>query len=101
MVDTRDDAAIEQGMRLYQEKLQPVLEPEMNGKALAIHLPSGDYEIANSHTEARKALRIRHQVNSQTEGYIVSRTIGPPTPTDLDMASRFIAGEKHDCWLLQ
>lgn len=28
-------------------------------------------------------------------GQIVTLTIGPPTPTDIDMAARFLAGQKQ------
>lgn len=83
--------ASQRGVTIYREKLRPILEPEHNGEAVAIHVGTGDYTVARSHTEARRTLLERHE----PDGLIVTLTIGPPTPTDIDMASRFLAGQKQ------
>jgi len=62
----------EQGQAIYDERLKAVLEPEFNGQEVAIHLDSGDYEVAKNATYARRALRAR-----QPTGLILTTNIGP------------------------
>jgi hypothetical protein len=81
----------QRGVAIYREKLKSVLEPEHNGEAVAIHVGTGDYVVARSQTEARRTLLKRHK----PDGQIVTLTIGPPTPTDIDMAARFLTGQKQ------
>ena len=79
------------GLAIYQERLKPLLEPEHNGKAVAIHVDTGEYAVARNHTLAREALLERYK----PDGKIVTLTIGPPTAADLDMAYRILAGQKR------
>jgi hypothetical protein len=62
---------------IYNGKLKPVLEPERNGQIVAIHIDSGDFEIARNSPDARFALRRRHR-----RGPIVTMDIGPVDPID-------------------
>ena len=66
------DALSERGMALYREKIQPVVEPEQNGKHIAIHLDTGDYAVAANGPDAWRAMRAR-----QPEGLIMTTIIGP------------------------
>ncbi len=81
----------QRGVTIYREKLRPILEPEHNGEAVAIHVETGDYAVAPSHGRACQKLRERHE----PDGQIVTLTIGPPTDTDIDMGYRFLAGQKQ------
>ncbi len=79
------------GLAIYQERLKPLLEPEHNGKAVAIHVETGEYAVARTHTLALDALLKRYE----PDGKIVTLTIGPPTAADFDMAYRMLAGQKR------
>jgi hypothetical protein len=80
----------EQGRAIYEERLKPLLESEHSGKAVAVHVDTGDYAIADNHSDAARALLARHA----PDGRIVTLTIGPPTDTDLRLAARITAGRK-------
>ncbi|MGO8670322.1 MAG: hypothetical protein ACLQVD_02995 [Capsulimonadaceae bacterium] len=58
--------------RIYNDKLRATLEPQHNGELVAIHIESGDFEIARSSPQAWKALRKR-----QPTGQIDVIDIGP------------------------
>lgn len=47
--------AAEMGQRIYDEKYRPTLEPEQNGKFLAVDLESGTASLGRSSTEAMAA----------------------------------------------
>lgn len=74
---------------IYDVQLKARLEPENNGKAVAVHVDSGDYIVADTHTAAGKAMDERHP-----EGLFVTLTIGPPTKSDFTVAQRILAGQK-------
>ncbi len=61
------------GHAIYNQTLKATLEPHYNGQEVAIHLDSGDYEVAGNSPHARKALRAR-----RPEGLIMTTNIGPP-----------------------
>lgn len=82
--DGRSELA-ERALAFYKDTLQARLEPEHDGKGLAIHPDSGDYAIAPTPTHASRALWQRHP-----EGGIVTMRIGP-TP-DFALAARILAG---------
>ena len=42
----------EEGERIYRERLKTLLEPEFNGKIVAIEVDSGDYFIGDTVVEA-------------------------------------------------
>ncbi len=60
------------GWAIYQEKVKPAFEPHENGKIVAIHLDSGDYEVAKTSSLASKAIRNRHP-----DGLLMVTDIGP------------------------
>src|SRR5258708_6894524 len=57
---------------IYDNRLRPLLEPEHNGKVVAVDLRSEDYEVATRSLPAWKALKAR-----RPEGQIVFIVIGP------------------------
>lgn len=79
-----------QRAKLIYERLRAVLEPQNIGKAVAIHVDSEDYAVADSHSAARRDLESSHP-----EGAIVTFTLGPPTPDDFAVAYRILAGQKQ------
>lgn len=66
------DRLSEQGFAYYNERLKSLLEPEQNGRVVAIHLASGDYAVAANSPSAMRALR-----DKQPEGMIMTMVIGP------------------------
>ena len=74
MTQEQQDAAFadatERGRAMY-DRLQPQLEPLQDGKAVAIHLNSGEYIIADTLPEAR-----RRMYRQRPDGMLYSRTIG-------------------------
>lgn len=62
------------GAAIYEEKLKAILEPEHNGKSVAIHIDTGEYAIADNWALARQAIHKRLH-----EGMVYSRTIGVET----------------------
>ena len=80
------------GRALYDNTLKAVLEPRYNGQEVAIHLDSGDYEVAKNTPHARRALRARHP-----DGLIMTTNIGPARIDGLTLrmlASQLLSGEK-------
>ncbi len=61
------------GRAIYDQTLKAILEPQYDGQEVAIHLDSGDYEVAKNSPRARRALRAR-----RPEGLIMTTNIGPP-----------------------
>ena len=59
-------------MRFTTTRLKAVLEPAYNGQVVAIHLDSGDYEIAKYSRSAWAALRVR-----RPDGMMMVTDIGP------------------------
>lgn len=76
---------------LYDAKLKSLVEPQYIGKAIAIHIDSEDYAIGDSHGDAAQKFLQRHS----RDGRIVTLTIGPPTDSDLRLASRMLSGSKR------
>jgi hypothetical protein len=65
------DELSRRALALYREKLAAELEPEQDGKGLAIHPDSGDYLVANNPTYAGHAMRVKHP-----EGGFITLRIG-------------------------
>ena len=59
-------------LSFYDERLKPLLEPQENGRMVAIHLPSGEYLIEDTYPCALQALRELHPA-----GMIIALHIGP------------------------
>ena len=81
----------QQGRAIYEGRLKSHLEPGQSGKAVAIHVDTGDYAVGENHSDAVRALLARHE----PDGRIVTLTIGPPTDADLRLAARMTAGRKR------
>ena len=85
-----DDDVAERGNALYTEQLKGKLEQGHVGQYVAIHVESGDYEVAGWSGDATRALRKRH-----ANGLLFVRVIGPPTERERRMASRLMAAEQE------
>lgn len=66
--------AARKGLSLYDEKLKSQLEPTQNGRAIALHVDTGDYVIADSLPAARREMFERYP---DPQGRILCRVIGP------------------------
>ena len=49
------------GNAIYDQTLKAILEPRYNGYEVAIHLDSGDYEVASSACPPARGLDYDHQ----------------------------------------
>jgi hypothetical protein len=87
MPPTPTDDLTERGLALYERDLKPLLEPKYDGQFVAIHVDSGDYEVARSSADAMRAILKRHSI----DGRLVMRKIGDEP--EYGLASRIIAGE--------
>lgn len=79
-----DDLA-ERGLRIY-DTLKADLEPEQNGRVVAVHVDTSAYATGRNSHEAVQYLRKTHP-----EGRLVILTIGPEP--DYALAARLLAGE--------
>ena len=77
----------ERGREYYREHLQAILEPEQNGKGIAINPDTGVYVIGDNMTLASRAMRAQHP-----GGGFVVMTIGPEP--NYALAARFLAGKR-------
>ena len=77
----------ERGLAIYEDKLKAILEPEMSGQYVAIHVPSSDFAVGRSSGDAMREILNRHPV----DGQLVIRKIGPEP--DYGMVARVLAGE--------
>lgn len=82
-----DDVA-RRGLALYNEQLKNILEPEHNGKAIAINVDTGEYVIADDLPDARRLLREKYPPKTIS----MSRVIGPET--DAGFITRVVYGRK-------
>lgn len=80
------------GLTYYDEKLKAILEPERNNEFVAIHVDSGDYEVAKTSGKATRAILERHPI----DGRLVIRKIGPEP--EYGLAARILAGEMHEAY---
>jgi len=77
------------GLAIYNEKLKDQLEPQQNGRAIALHVDTGEYVVADTLSEARREMYRRYP---HPNGRILSRTIGPST--DDALLNRIVSGRK-------
>ena len=75
---------VEIAVEFYENRLKPILEPQHNGRSVAIDAESREYELGDSHREAARNLKARLTRHSR----IVTLTVGPPTPYDIALAQR-------------
>lgn len=83
----RDDVT-RRGLAIYEEQLRKTVERQHLGKVVAIHVDTGDYVVAEESPDAMRAMMARHP-----EGQMFIRRIGPPTASDLRLATRVVAAE--------
>ncbi|HEY3138944.1 MAG TPA: hypothetical protein VGL29_23185 [Blastocatellia bacterium] len=69
----REEAA-EAGEHIYEQLLRRLLEPNENGKIVAIHIPSHDYFLGDSILEASD--RLREEYPTAAQGDIYTRGVG-------------------------
>ena len=50
---------VARGKEIYQEQIQPLVEPQEKGKFVIIDIESGDYEVHEEHVVAARRLRER------------------------------------------
>jgi len=81
---SREELA-ERALAFYKNTLKDKLEPEYDGKGIAVHPDSGEYVIAATPTHASREMWKRHP-----EGRFISLRIGP-TP-DYALSARILAG---------
>ena len=58
--EDRLDEVGERGMAIYEDRLKDGLEPSFNRQFVAIHVDTGDYEVAPDHLTAAKRARAKH-----------------------------------------
>ena len=85
MTDEEHEALTKRGLAIYEETLKPILEPAYDNKYVAIHVDTGDYEVADSTGDAMRAMRKR-----RTEGRLLMRRIG--NEPEWGLAARIMAG---------
>lgn len=79
------DEVSQRGLEIYENRLKALLEPERNGEKVAIHIESGDHEVAPFTGAAVRALRTTHPT-----GQVVTLSIGPQP--DYGLAARLFGG---------
>jgi len=76
------------GEQWYETKIRALVEPEFHNHYVAIHVDSGDYEVAKSTAEASRALTKRRP---EAMGRMMTRRIGDEL--DYGLIARVLAGE--------
>ena len=66
------------GLEIYDNQLRESLEPHFNGHVVAIHVDSGDFEVAPSSGDAMRAMRKRRPT-----GKLLLHTVGETSDTGL------------------
>lgn len=79
------------GMAIYENRLKAVLEPTCDRQFVAIHLDSGDYEVARTSGNAMRAIRKKHP----RDGRLFIRKIGDEPEYQLSARILGSAIEKH------
>lgn len=80
------DQLADRGLAIYNDKLRATLEPQQNGRVVAIHVDSEECALGRNSHEAVRAIRGTHP-----EGRLVIITVGPEP--DYALAARLMAGE--------
>ena len=69
----REEAA-RTGERIYERRLKAVLEPDSQGRVVAIHIPSEDYFVGDSLLDASDLLRDKYPLAAH--GDVYARVVG-------------------------
>lgn len=86
-VSANSDDLTQRGLAIYEQTLKSLLEPAQNGRFVAIHVDSQDYEVARTSADAMRAMLKRHPI----DGKLVIRKIGDEP--EYGLAARILAGE--------
>jgi len=70
--EDRLDEVGERGMAIYEDRLKDGLEPSFNRQFVAIHVDTGDYEVARTSGPAMRAIHKTHP----RDGQLFIRKIG-------------------------
>lgn len=73
---------------LYASKLKSLLEPEHNNAYVAIHVVTGDYVVAATFREAKRAMLRRHPIDGKL---VVMKIV--PEPDNDNFAERILVSE--------
>ena len=84
--DAEHEELSARGLRLYEEKLKPLLEPARNNEYVAIHVDSEDYALGKSSGDAMRAMRQRRR-----DGRLVILQVG--LEPEWGLAARLLAGQ--------
>jgi hypothetical protein len=74
------------GSAIYDDRLRAILEPDCNGKFVAIHVDSGDYTVGRSSGETMRAMHKLH-----ADSRLLVMKIGPEP--EYGLAARILAAE--------
>ena len=77
---------LELGMAIYENKLKAILEPQFNGKFVAIHVDTGDYTVGRSSGDA---MRTMHKLHPDSR--LLVHKIGPEP--EYGLAARILTSE--------
>ena len=80
---TKNDV-VEKGIRIYNERLKTILEPQHDKKYVVIHVDTGDYAINARRSRATLEMLSRHE----PDGRLLAMRIGP-TPESA-LATRLV-----------
>lgn len=75
------------GAEIYEGRLKAILEPDMNGKFVAIHVDTGDYTVGRSSAVATREM---HRLHPHDTRLLVMK-VGPEP--EYGLAARILAGE--------
>jgi hypothetical protein len=78
------------GLARYDAELRSQLEPAQNGRAIALHVDTGKYVVADTLSEARREML---RLYPDPQGRILSRIIGPEMTDTLP--HRLLSGGKR------
>lgn len=84
---SNSDNLAECGLAIYQQTLKTLLEPTQNGRFVAIHVDSADYEVARTSADAMRAILKYHPL----DGRLVIRKIGDEP--EYSLTTRLLLGE--------
>ena len=70
-----DTADLQRAIDIYETELAARLEPSHSGETVAIHVPTGDFEVARNSAAALRGIRTRHP-----QGPVVTMGIGYDRP---------------------
>src|SRR5438105_4944000 len=77
------------GAQRYESDIRAAVEPHHLGEYIAIHVDTGDYEVARSTSRASRELLKRHPI----DGRLYMRKIGDEP--EYELAARVLASDQY------